>query len=40
MRNSRVRHDPMNTGRRKTIRDSRIRGLKPRNLRTLVRDLG
>jgi hypothetical protein len=40
MRNSRVRQNPMKTGRRKTIQDSRRRGLNPRDLRTLVRALG
>ena len=40
MSNSRVRQNPVKTGRRKTIWDSRRRGLNPRYLRTLVRAWG
>jgi hypothetical protein len=40
MSNSRIRQNPMKTGRRKTIRDSRRRGLNPWYLRTMGRALG
>jgi hypothetical protein len=40
MRNSRIRQNPMRTGRRKTIQDSRRRGLNPRYLRTMGRPIG
>jgi hypothetical protein len=40
MRNSRVGHNPMKTGRRKRIWDSRRRGLNPQDLRTMGKALG
>jgi hypothetical protein len=35
MRNSRIRQNPIRTGRRKLIWDSRRRGLNPQDLRTM-----
>jgi hypothetical protein len=40
MSNSRVRQNPVKNGRRKTICNSRRRGLNPRDLIALVRALG
>jgi hypothetical protein len=40
MSNSRIRQNPMKTGRRKKIWDSRRRGVNPQYLRTMGRDLG
>jgi hypothetical protein len=40
MRNSRIRHNPKNTGRRKKNWYSRRRGLNPKDLRTMGKSLG
>jgi hypothetical protein len=40
MRNSRIRQNPIKTRRRKTIQDSRRRGLNPQYLRTMEKYLG
>jgi hypothetical protein len=40
MSNLRIRQNPIKTGRRKTIQDSRRRGLNPQYFRTMGRALG
>jgi hypothetical protein len=40
MRNSRIRQNPIKTGGRKTIQDSRSRGLNPQDLRTMGKYIG
>jgi hypothetical protein len=40
MRNSRIRQNPIKTGRRKTIQDSRRSDLNPQDLRTMGKSLG